>query len=187
MILLIDNYDSFTYNLAQFIGHFTEVKVLRNDDAALYEAAQEADGLVFSPGPGWPADAGRMEALINDFTGEKPILGVCLGHQAIAESFGGKLGLAHQVMHGKQSQMAITKSSPIFKELEEKLEIMRYHSIVVDKLPEDFEVTARTVDDGEIMAIQHKTLPIYGLQYHPESIGTPEGLKMIENFVRLVG
>ena len=90
-------------------------------------------------------------------------------------------------MHGKQSQMAITKSSPIFKELEEKLEIMRYHSIVVDKLPEDFEVTARTVDDGEIMAIQHKTLPIYGLQYHPESIGTPEGLKMIENFVRLVG
>ena len=183
MILLIDNYDSFTYNLAQFIGHFTEVKVLRNDDADLYEAAQEADGLVFSPGPGWPADAGRMEALIKDFTGEKPILGVCLGHQAIAESFGGKLGLAHQVMHGKQSQMA----SPIFKELAEKLEIMRYHSIVVDKLPENFEVTARTVDDGEIMAIQHKTLPIYGLQYHPESIGTPEGLKMIENFVRLVG
>ncbi|HHF7010249.1 aminodeoxychorismate/anthranilate synthase component II [Streptococcus mutans] len=187
MILLIDNYDSFTYNLAQFIGHFTEVKVLRNDDADLYEAAQEADGLVFSPGPGWPADAGRMEALIKDFTGEKPILGVCLGHQAIAESFGGKLGLAHQVMHGKQSQMTITKSSPIFKELAEKLEIMRYHSIVVDKLPENFEVTARTVDDGEIMAIQHKTLPIYGLQYHPESIGTPEGLKMIENFVRLVG
>ena len=103
MILLIDNYDSFTYNLAQYIGNFAEVKVLRNDDAGLYQAAEEADALVLSPGPGWPADAGRMEELIRDFAGKKPILGICLGHQAIAEVFGGKLGLAPKVMHGKQS------------------------------------------------------------------------------------
>ena len=94
MILLVDNYDSFTYNLAQYLGTFTEVKVLRNDDETLYEEAEKADGLVFSPGPGWPADAGKMEALIKDFAGKKPMMGICLGHQAIAETFGGKLGLA---------------------------------------------------------------------------------------------
>ena len=102
MILLVDNYDSFTYNLAQYLGTFTEVKVLRNDDENLYEEAEKADGLVFSPGPGWPADAGKMEALIKDFAGKKPMMGICLGHQAIAETFGGKLGLAKNVMHGKQ-------------------------------------------------------------------------------------
>ena len=162
MILLVDNYDSFTYNLAQYLGTFTEVKVLRNDDENLYEEAEKADGLVFSPGPGWPADAGKMEALIKDFAGKKPMMGICLGHQAIAETFGGKLGLAKNVP------------------------IMRYHSIVVDQMPEGFDVTAITTDDQEIMAIQHKELPIYGLQYHPESIGSPDGLKMVENFVKIV-
>ena len=102
MILLVDNYDSFTYNLAQYLGTFTEVKVLRNDDETLYEEAEKADGLVFSPGPGWPADAGKMEALIKDFAGKKPMMGICLGHQAIAETFGGKLGLAKNVMHGNK-------------------------------------------------------------------------------------
>ena len=101
MILLVDNYDSFTYNLAQYIGKFDEVQVLRNDDPDLYQVAQEADALVFSPGPGWPKDAGKMEEMIRDFAGIKPILGICLGHQAIAEVFGGRLGLAPQVMHGK--------------------------------------------------------------------------------------
>ena len=110
MILLVDNYDSFTYNLAQYLGTFTEVKVLRNDDETLYEEAEKADGLVFSPGPGWPADAGKMEALIKDFAGKKPMMGICLGHQAIAETFGGKLGLAKNVMHGKQ--LMIKKSWP---------------------------------------------------------------------------
>lgn len=105
MILLVDNYDSFTYNLAQYLGTFTEVKVLRNDDEKLYEEAEKADGLVFSPGPGWPADAGKMESLIKDFAGKKPMMGICLGHQAIAETFGGKLGLAKNVMHGKQSNI----------------------------------------------------------------------------------
>lgn len=186
MILLIDNYDSFTYNLAQYLGTFTEVKVLRNDAEALEEEAQKADGLVFSPGPGWPADAGKMEELIKAFVGVKPILGICLGHQAIAESFGGKLGLAKNVMHGKQSQIDIVQASPIFQGLSQEMPIMRYHSIVVEEMPADFIVTARTQDDNEIMALEHQNLPIYGLQFHPESIGSPDGLKMIENFVKLV-
>ena len=161
MILLVDNYDSFTYNLAQYLGTFTEVKVLRNDDETLYEAAEKADGLVFSPGPGWPADAGKMEALIKDFAGKK-------------------------VMHGKQSNITFETPSPIFKDIDNDVPIMRYHSIVVDQMPEGFDVTAITTDDQEIMAIQHKELPIYGLQYHPESIGSPDGLKMVENFVKIV-
>ncbi len=186
MILLIDNYDSFTYNLAQYLGTFTEVKVLRNDAEALEEEAQKADGLVFSPGPGWPADAGKMEDLIKTFVGVKPMLGICLGHQAIAESFGGKLGLAKNVMHGKQSQIDIVKASSIFQGLSQEMPIMRYHSIVVEEMPADFIVTAITQDDNEIMALEHQSLPIYGLQFHPESIGSPDGLKMIENFVKLV-
>ncbi|SDB27527.1 anthranilate synthase component 2 [Streptococcus henryi] len=186
MILLIDNYDSFTYNLAQYLGTFTEVKVLRNDAEALEEEAQKADGLVFSPGPGWPADAGKMEELIKAFAGVKPMLGICLGHQAIAESFGGKLGLAKNVMHGKQSQIDIVQASLIFQGLSQEMPIMRYHSIVVEEIPADFTVTARTQDDNEIMALEHQSLPIYGLQFHPESIGSPDGLKMIENFVKLV-
>lgn len=139
-----------------------------------------------SPGPGWPSDAGQMEELIKDFAGQKPILGICLGHQAIAESFGGKLDLAKQVMHGKQSQMAIEKLSPIFSDVTKETPVMRYHSIVVSQLPAGFEVTAKTTDDHEIMAIQNQDLQIYGLQYHPESIGTDEGMKMVENFVTLV-
>ncbi|HHT7802628.1 TPA: aminodeoxychorismate/anthranilate synthase component II [Streptococcus suis] len=186
MILIIDNYDSFTYNLAQYVGAFTEIKVLRNDDQQLFVEAEKADGLVFSPGPGWPADAGKMEEMIAAFAGKKPILGICLGHQAITEVFGGQLGLARQVMHGKQSQMNLEASSPLFAGLEKEVTIMRYHSIVVTEMPKDFQVTARTLDDGEIMAIQHVTLPIYGLQYHPESIGTPDGIKMIEAFVKEV-
>ena len=116
MILLVDNYDSFTYNLAQYLGTFTEVEVLRNDDERLYEQAALADAHVFSPGPGWPADAGKMEAMIKDFAGKKPMLGICLGHQALAETFGGKLRLAKNVMHGKQSQITFKTPSPIFKE-----------------------------------------------------------------------
>ncbi len=186
MILLIDNYDSFTYNLAQYLGSFTPVQVLRNDAENLYEAAEKADGLVFSPGPGWPAEAGLMEALIRDFAGKKPILGICLGHQAIAEVFGGKLGLAKTVMHGKQSRIALEKPSPIFDGIDSDVPIMRYHSIVVEELPPAFDSTAITMDDQEIMAIQHQELPIFGLQFHPESIGSPDGLKMVENFVSLV-
>lgn len=186
MILLVDNYDSFTYNLAQYLSVFSEVKVFRNDDEDLYEEAEKAAALVFSPGPGWPADAGLMERMIQDFAGKKPMLGICLGHQALAEAFGGQLRLAKHVMHGKQSHLLFQTPSQIFKGIENNVPIMRYHSLVVDQLPEDFEVTAITNDDREIMALQHKNLPIYGLQFHPESIGSPDGLKMIENFVYLV-
>ena len=124
-----------------------------------------------------------MEALIRDFAGKKPILGICLGHQAIAEVFGGKLGLAKTVMHGKQSRIALEKPSPIFDGIDSDVPIMRYHSIVVEELPSAFDSTAITMDDQEIMAIQHQELPIFGLQFHPESIGSPDGLKMVENFL----
>ena len=186
MILLIDNYDSFTYNLAQYIGTFSPVEVLRNDDPRLYQVAEKARALVFSPGPGWPADAGRMEEMIRDFAGEKPILGICLGHQAIAEAFGGKLGLAPKVMHGKQSQLQFEAPSILYQGIGNNCSVMRYHSLMVEELPADFEVTARAIDDQVIMGFQHKKLPIYGFQYHPESIGTPDGLSTIRNFIEKV-
>ena len=132
MILLVDNYDSFTYNLAQYIGKFDEVQVLRNDDANLYQVAKEADALVFSPGPGWPKDAGKMEEMIRDFAGIKPILGICLGHQAIAEVFGGRLGLAPQVMHGKQSQIRLEAPSPLYAGVAKEVPVMRYHSLTIE-------------------------------------------------------
>ena len=186
MILLIDNYDSFTYNLAQYIGNFSPVEVLRNDDSRLYEVAEKADALVFSPGPGWPSDAGKMEEMIRDFAGKKPMLGICLGHQAIAEAFGGKLGLAPKVMHGKQSQLQFEAPSILYQGIKECCFVMRYHSIMVEVLPTDFEVISRSTDDHVIMGFQHKTLPIYGFQYHPESIGTPDGLSTIRNFIEKV-
>ena len=186
MILLIDNYDSFTYNLAQYIGTFSPVEVLRNDNPRLYQVAEKARAVVFSPGPGWPADAGKMEEMIRDFAGKKPILGICLGHQAIAEAFGGKLGLAPKVMHGKQSQLQFEAPSILYQGIENNCSVMRYHSLMVEELPADFEVTARAIDDQVIMGFQHKKLPIYGFQYHPESIGTPDGLSIIRNFIEKV-
>ena len=188
MILIIDNYDSFTYNLVQYVGALTDVVVLRNDDETLEEIAQTADALIFSPGPGWPADAGKMEALIQKFAGKKPILGICLGFQAIVESFGGQLRLAHQVMHGKNSQIRQTSGNILFNNLPSKFLVMRYHSIVMDEavaLP-NFAITALATDDGEIMAIENEKDQIYGLQFHPESIGTLDGMTMIENFVNQV-
>ena len=124
--------------------------------------------------------------MIRDFAGRKPILGICLGHQAIAETFGGKLGLAPKVMHGKQSQLQFEAPSILYDGIENKCSVMRYHSLMVEELPEDFEVTARSTDDQVIMGIQHKNLPIYGFQYHPESIGTPDGLSTIRNFIEKV-
>ena len=185
MILLVDNYDSFTYNLTQYIGEFDTVEVLRNDDDKLFDVAQKADKIVLSPGPGWPVDAGNMEKLIRDYAEKKPLLGVCLGHQAIAEVFGGKLALAKQVMHGKTSIADTLVTSDLLADVPTAYEIMRYHSIVISDMPEGFEVVSKTTDDQEIMMIQHQSLPIYGMQFHPESIGTPNGLKMIENFVTL--
>ena len=127
-----------------------------------------------------------MEEMIRDFAGVKPILGICLGHQAIAEVFGGRLGLAPQVMHGKQSQIQLEAPSPLYAGVAKEVPVMRYHSLTIEDMPEGFVITSRTTDDQAIMGIQHRSLPIYGFQYHPESIGTPDGLKTIENFVKLV-
>ncbi|EHI70855.1 aminodeoxychorismate/anthranilate synthase component II [Streptococcus ictaluri] len=186
MILLIDNYDSFTYNLAQYLSEFDETIVLTNEDPSLVETAEKADALVFSPGPGWPKEAHQMPDLIQEFFDQKPILGICLGHQAIAEGMGGQLRLAKEVMHGKQSQMQSYGPASLFKGLASKQTVMRYHSIVVDHLPEGFIATANDCNDGELMAFEHQTLPVYGLQFHPESIGTPEGMAMIANFMAIV-
>lgn len=188
LILIIDNYDSFTYNLVQYVGALTDVAVVKNDDYSLGNRAEKADALIFSPGPGWPADAGKMETLIQQFAGQKPILGICLGFQAIVEVFGGKLRLAHQVMHGKNSQVRQTSGNLLFNHLPSKFLVMRYHSIVMDEAVAltDFAITAVATDDGEIMAIENEKEQIYGLQFHPESIGTLDGMTMIENFVNQV-
>ena len=160
--------------------------MLRNDDPDLYQVAQEADALVFSPGPGWPKDAGKMEEMIRGFRGGQTNLGDLAWGIKRLRSFGGRLGLAPQVMHGKQSQIQLEAPSPLYAGVAKEVPVMRYHSLMIEDMPEDFVITSRTTDDQAIMGIQHRSLPIYGFQYHPESIGTPDGLKTIENFVKLV-
>ena len=190
MILLIDNYDSFSFNLVQLIGELAagreELRVIRNDELSVEEIMKlEPSHIVLSPGPGRPADAGVCEALIRAVLEHPiPLLGVCLGHQAICETLGGKITYAPQLMHGKQSIVKTDDTSVIFKGLPKELAVARYHSLVADKnmIPETLMVTA--VDEkGEVMAVQHKTLPIYGVQFHPESIMTPQGREMIQNFM----
>lgn len=185
MILLVDNYDSFTYNLAQIVGEVTELKVLRNDDKSLYSIADQSDGIIFSPGPGRPDEAGELENMIRRYYDKKPLLGICLGHQAIGEVFGGTVTRAAAIRHGKVSTMITTAPSALFTA--PKTNIMRYHSLIVkaDQVSKDFIITGQSSDDHEVMAIQHKLLPIFGLQFHPESIGTPEGAEMIRKFVTL--
>ncbi len=189
MILLVDNYDSFSFNLVQMIGTLPggkeELRVIRNDalDAAEIMALAPSH-IVLSPGPGKPCDAGVCEALITEAAGKIPILGVCLGHQAICEVFGGKITYAPQLMHGKKSRVRVDNESRIFRGLAEELEVARYHSLVAAKelLPDCLEVTA--VDEaGEVMAVQHKTCAVYGVQFHPESIMTPDGGRMLQNFL----
>ena len=190
MILLIDNYDSFSFNLVQLIGELAagreELRVIRNDELSVEEILKlEPSHIVLSPGPGRPSDAGVCEALIREVVNHSiPLLGVCLGHQAICETLGGKITYASQLMHGKQSMVKIDDTSVIFKGLPKELAVARYHSLVADKnmIPETLMVTA--VDEkGEVMAVQHRTLPIYGVQFHPESIMTPQGADMIRNFL----
>lgn len=192
MILLVDNYDSFSFNLVQVMGELVasreELKVIRNDELTVSEImALEPSHIVLSPGPGKPADAGVCEALIREVLEHPiPLLGVCLGHQAICETLGGKITYAPQLMHGKQSLVKVDDTSVIFKGLPKELQVARYHSLVADKnmIPDTLDITA-TDEKGEIMAVQHKTLPIYGVQFHPESIMTPQGKKMIRNFVTI--
>lgn len=184
-LLMIDNYDSFTYNIVQYFGELgAEVEVFRNDEITVTEiAARAPDVLVVSPGPCSPAEAGISVAAIQYFAGKLPILGVCLGHQAIGAAFGGKIVRAQQLMHGKTSVITTTQQG-VFAGLPEQFVVNRYHSLAIEKesCPDVLAVTART-DDGEIMGVRHKELPIQGVQFHPESILTEHGHAMLKNFL----
>ena len=185
MIVLIDNYDSFTFNLYQYLGEFTEVKVVRNDEITIEELkALNMSGIVISPGPGRPEDAGISIEIAKEFGDEIPVLGICLGHQSIAAAYGGNVVRAKEIYHGKSSMVSL-KGNDIFEGIGRKIEVMRYHSLVVDRstLPKELEIIAETVDDHVVMAIRHKTKKIYGIQFHPESVFTPKGKRMIKNFV----
>ncbi len=185
-LLMIDNYDSFTYNLVQYLGELgAEVDVVRNDVETVDRLlARGADGLVVSPGPGRPEDAGvSIEAVRRFGEAGVPVLGVCLGHQSIGEAFGGKIVRARTIMHGKTSSIQHDEKG-LFEGLSQPFEATRYHSLVIegDRVPEALVVTART-EDGEIMGVRHVSLPIEGIQFHPESILTHEGKRLLENFL----
>jgi anthranilate synthase component 2 len=185
MILLVDNYDSFSFNLYQLIGTIDpDVKVVRNDGITLAEIVVQRPGhIVISPGPGRPRDAGICEDLIASFAGKIPILGVCLGHQGICEVFGAVVSYAKHLMHGKASPIRLDRSCPLFSGLPETISGARYHSLAAleETLPETLLVTARS-DDGEIMGVRHRDYDVYGVQFHPESILTPLGKKILDNF-----
>lgn len=185
MILLIDNYDSFTYNLYQYLGEFENIKVFRNDEISVNEIVKmNPQKIVISPGPKTPDDAGICIEIIKNFYKTIPILGICLGHQCIGKAFGGEIVYAKQLCHGKTSFVNHNKKG-LFSGLQTPIKAARYHSLAINKetLSKDFEITAET-EDGEIMAISHKKYPLYGLQFHPESIYTKEGMKIIKNFVK---
>ena len=189
MILLIDNYDSFTYNLYHQIAQFgKEVRVVRNDALTIEEIRTlKPEAIVLSPGPGTPAEAGITVDVVRELYKEFPILGVCLGHQAIGEAFGCEVVRAERIIHGKTSFVAYEKRG-LFEQLDGDVEVMRYHSLVIkpSTLHAELEAIATAKDDGEIMAVQHKTYPLYGLQFHPESIGTALGDKMITAFLQRI-
>lgn len=186
MVLLIDNYDSFSYNVYQLIGSIREdIRVIRNDEMTIKEIEEMNPEFIFiSPGPGRPEDAGICIDVIKYFAGKIPMMGICLGHQAICTAFGGVVSYAKELMHGKTSITSLDNESIIFKDMESQIKVARYHSLAAkeDTLPECLKITART-DDGEIMAVEHKEFPIYGLQFHPESVLTPDGKKILQNFL----
>ncbi len=186
MILLIDNYDSFSYNLFQLVGELnSDVLVIRNDELRICDIEKlNPSHIIISPGPGRPIDAGICEDVIAHFAGKIPILGVCLGHQAICETFGANITYAKELMHGKQSQVSIDNECRIFEGLPESIKVARYHSLAADanELPSKLQVIA-TSEDGEVMAVKHEDYEIYGLQFHPESILTPDGKQMVRNFI----
>ena len=221
MILLIDNYDSFSYNLYQLVGELEpDIRVIRNDELSVDGVLKlKPDGIVISPGPGRPEDAGIIIELVKrlgaaeelsrvnasafdddlEAKDEKadevkrrikersiPTLGVCLGHQAICAAFGGTITYARELMHGKQSETVFDTDSKLFKNMPKKAPVARYHSLALDErtLPYELKITAKTID-GDVMAVEHRELPIYGMQFHPESIMTPDGRKMLENFIEI--
>lgn len=186
MLVIIDNYDSFTYNLYQYIGEFYEdIKVIRNDSITAEEVLSlKPEGIILSPGPGTPENAGICIDLIQKAAGKIPILGICLGHQAIGTAFGASVVRAKEIRHGKTSRVRHSGDS-VFLGIEQELTVMRYHSLIVDRtsMPESLIETAKSLDDDVVMAIKHRDYEVYGIQFHPESIFTEHGKTMIKNFV----
>ena len=189
MILMIDNYDSFTYNIVQYCLELgARLKVIRNDELSLDEiVALKPSKIILSPGPATPDEAGITLAVIEHFKDIVPIFGICLGHQSIAQAFNAKIIRAKNMMHGKTSIVQLYHKSPIFSKIPEQFRATRYHSLVVDKksINENIQVLANSIDDGEIMALQIKDKPIYGVQFHPESIMSEFGYKILDNFLKL--
>ena len=186
MILLIDNYDSFSYNLYQLIGEVrSDIKVSRNDKITIAEIENlNPDAIILSPGPGRAENAGICIDIVREFHDRIPILGVCLGHQAICVAFGGEVSYAKRLMHGKSSEISLDYDY-LFKGLPSEISVGRYHSLslVKDTLPDCLDVISKSNDDGEVMAVKHNRFNVYGLQFHPESILTPDGITIIENFI----
>ncbi len=189
MILVIDNFDSFVYNLYQYIAEIKgedNVQVLRSNLVVPAKIIQlNPTALVISPGPGRPEKIPNIVEITKRFAEKIPTLGVCLGHQILGYAFGAKIRHAKKIMHGKASRIKINNEDPIFSELPDTIEGGRYHSLVVDELPDSLEIIARAEDDGEIMAMRHRKYPAYGIQFHPESVLTPQGKKIIENFIKI--
>ena len=187
MILLIDNYDSFSYNLYQLIGEIKpDIKVIRNNELTVREIEKlNPEAIIISPGPGKPKDAGICEEVIEYFAGKTPILGICLGHQAICETFGAKITYAKEIKHGKTSEIEIDNTSNIFKGLNKKIKVARYHSLAADinTIPRNLKITAKT-NNNIVMAVEHNSYKIYGLQFHPESILTTDGKVIAKNFIQ---
>ena len=190
MVLLIDNYDSFSYNLVQLVGELSkgDVLVVRNDEYTIEDIKKlNPSHIILSPGPGKPKDAGICEEVVRSLKGVYPILGVCLGHQSICEVFGAQVTYAKELMHGKQSTMTVLEDVPIFKGMGDKFKGARYHSLSAkgDTIPDELKVIAIDEKDNEIMAVKHRDYEIYGLQFHPESVLTTDGRKIIENFLKI--
>lgn len=189
MLLLLDNYDSFTYNIYQLFSDIgAQVEVVRSDKISIDGIrAKDYRGIIISPGPGIPQDAGISEEVIRQLGGEIPILGICLGHQAIGEVFGGRVVRAGEIVHGKASPIRHSGTG-LYRDLSNPTEVARYHSLIIarENLPDVLDVTSQ-LDDGTIMGVRHKTLPIEGIQFHPESILTPEGRRMMQNYLTDIG
>ncbi len=187
MILLIDNYDSFSYNLYQLVGMIEpDIRVIRNDAMNIEEIrALKPERIILSPGPGYPKDAGVCIEAARELGKEIPLLGVCLGHQAICEAFGATIAHARELMHGKQSQVRLDTGCPLFRGMPETIPAARYRSLAAirETLPDVLKITAQT-EDGEVMAVQHRDYPVYGVQFHPESVLTPDGQEILKNFIK---
>lgn len=187
MILLIDNYDSFSYNLYQLVGAInSDIRVIRNDEMTIKEITElNPERIILSPGPGRPENAGIIIEASQTISQKIPTLGVCLGHQAICAAYGAEITYAKRLMHGKQSVVTIDNKSSLFRDCPNKITVARYHSLAAksETMPDCLKITA-IADDGEIMAVEHKEFPIYGVQFHPESIMTPTGRQILENFIK---